>query len=162
MKFTGFFMHKTEIEIFNNKHMEELLDKIAKLAQEAKHKIKCEKKDNRPITERVETFEDACRELRIPTILPVTHLTKREIALRKIEVIAKALNEGWEPNWDDNSEIKHRPWFIMSPSGFRFDHSDYARSFVPAGCGSHLHFKREALADYAGKQFTELYEQAML
>ena len=142
--------------------MEELLDKIAKLIQEAKNKIKGETKDNRPITERVKTFEDACREIGLFTGRYPDYLMERQVAMCKLEIITKALNEGWTPNWDDNNECKWIPYFVMSAAGFRFCGSNYVYSNAGAGCSSLLRFKSEALAKYAGEQFTELYKEIML
>ena len=153
--------------------MEELLDKIAKLTQEAKNKIKYETKDIRPITERVKTFEDACRIVgkyaplfyennRKETEMEDIITIRKGIALRKLEIITKALNEGWTPNWDDDNERKWIPYFVMSAAGFRFSGSFCDDSVAIAGCGSRLRFKSEALAKYTGEQFTELYKEIML
>ena len=53
-------------------------------------------------------------------------------------VITEALNEGKKPDWDDSSQYKWRPWFRMSPAGFRLGdtYCDYTYSY--AGSGSHL------------------------
>ena len=143
--------------------MEEQLNNIIELVQDLKAKFLYEKKKNRPITERVKTFEDACEVLGKQYIFSCAGESgKREVVLNKLEIITKALNEGWYPNWDDADEKKWIPCFIMSASGFRFACSDFAYSVADAGCGSRLRFKSEALANYAGEQFAELYKEIML
>lgn len=78
-----------------------------------------------------------------------------------LKMMAKSLNEGWKPNWDDSNEYKYYPWFYMGgSSGFRcydFDYQDSASSV-----GSHLCFKTRELAIYAGNTFTDAYKQFML
>lgn len=88
-------------------------------------------------------------------------LTEDEKAYKLIKMLVETLNQGWVPNWDDNNECKYYPWFYMSSSGFRFGGADgrwSSRSYV----GSRLAFKSSELAEYAGKQFTELYKQFMI
>ena len=81
--------------------------------------------DNRPITERVKTFEDAC------AVLGENHLyvqmfqdiyTKSEkaganvnsdvVAYLKLRIITAALNEGWEPQFTSD-EWRWYPWFRL-------------------------------------------------
>ena len=116
------------------------------------------------IMERVKSFEGACIVLGIdPTDTRFTNdaLNAHEIARRKVEVIVKALNEGWNPNWDDSNERKYYPWFKMSSSGVGFSYYDFDRDFTLSSVGFRLVFKSSELAIYAGKQFTEIYK-AML
>lgn len=78
-------------------------------------------------------------------------------------VIAEALNEGWNPDWDNDDELKWRPWFWMSsPSGFAFDDTSYGDSNTYAGGGSRLCFKTDALADYAATQFIDIWKDIQL
>lgn len=47
-------------------------------------------------------------------------LPEHEIAYKKLEIIAKALNFGWCPNWADFDECKYYPWFDIkkeTPAG---------------------------------------------
>lgn len=76
------------------------------------------------------------------------------------ELLCKSLNEGWIPNWDDSSEGKYYPWFKMSSSGFRFD--DFGCWRAISHVGSRLCFKSRKLAEYAGKQFEDVYKQFMI
>jgi hypothetical protein len=114
------------------------------------------------IMERVKTFEDACKVIgEDPSSDFFTNCSLRphEIATRKVETIAKALNQEWFPNWNDSSELKYYPWFDLSSSGSGFSYYDYV--FVNSGSyvGSRLVFKTRELAIYAGKQFTEIYKE---
>ena len=83
-----------------------------------------QKADNRPITERVKTFEDACRELGAdhPFVLAYqnTNLSDPEVAednrdilaYMKLRIIAAALNEGWQPEFTED-EWRWYPWFTL-------------------------------------------------
>ncbi len=116
------------------------------------------------ITERIKSWDD---------VLKVNNLTvdsfnescegleSDEIAYRQIKLIAKTLNEGWQPDWSNNDEYKYYAWFEMAgSSGFRFAVFDlwYAHS----DCGSRLCFKSSKLAKYAGETFTDIYKKFML
>ena len=79
---------------------------------------------NRPITERVKTFEDACRELGAdhPFVLAYQNTNLRDpevaeanrdiLAYMKLRIIAAALNEGWEPEFTED-EWRWYPWFTL-------------------------------------------------
>jgi len=113
----------------------------------------------------IKTFKDACKALNI-TFNPSPELSKDELAYQKLKIIAKALNEGWQPNWNDWSEWKYYPWFQMgnngaSPGvGFSFD--DCGLGSTASRVGSRLCFKTSELAKYAGKQFEEIYKDYYL
>lgn len=72
----------------------------------------------RPITERVKTFEDACRELGIDAEIEKARLKEAgltmpdEIAYQKLRIIAAALNEGWQPEFTED-ELRWYPWFYL-------------------------------------------------
>ncbi len=82
--------------------------------------------DNRPITERVKTFEDACNILgeNHPCVIAYTAfehdvmaaVDSKEIAdvaaYLKLRIIAAALNEGWKPEFAEN-EYRWYPWFYL-------------------------------------------------
>ena len=87
------------------------------------------KADNRPITERVKTFEDACRELgeNHPFVKAakapcgqcddcescnVANMESDLVAFLKLRVICAALNEGWEPQFTDD-ELRWYPWHFL-------------------------------------------------
>lgn len=78
---------------------------------------------NRPITERVKTFEDACRELGEDNHLVEQYRVIEENAVftsdgndiftyLKLRIIAAALNEGWEPQFTEDEE-RWYPWFML-------------------------------------------------
>ena len=111
------------------------------------------------ITERVKTFEDACK---ILGITPSTVFTKAgdkdDVAFKKLKVIAAALNQGWKPNWKNGNEYKYYPWFDLS-SGFEVV---YVSSFYQCSCvSSRLCFVSEDTARYAATQFLSLYKDYM-
>lgn len=120
------------------------------------------------ITDRVKTYEDACRELSMNPLdenkLMKLGLTKHDIAYQKLVTIAKSLNEGWVPDVCDNSVYRWYPWFVTngSPSSFAFRGSSYVSACAYAGCGSRLCFKNKELSEYCGKQFIELWKQFIL
>lgn len=82
-----------------------------------------EEQDNRPITERVKTLEDAINILgnEHPLVKTlngyVNHIHEDEkgdndvVAFLKLRVIIAALNEGWRPDWSNKDEDKWFPWF---------------------------------------------------
>ena len=83
-----------------------------------------QKVDNRPVTERIKTFEDACRELGEdhPFVLAYQNTNLRDpevaeenrdiLAYMKLRIIAAALNEGWVPQFTEN-EYRYFPWFFF-------------------------------------------------
>lgn len=115
------------------------------------------KKDFRDI----KTFEDACLELGINESEVYTDKdSEDEIAYKKLKVIAKAINQGWVPDWDNTNQRKWWPWFKLS-SGFGFSASAYGCDDTDAYVGSRLCFESEEKSDYAAKQFSEIYEQLL-
>lgn len=113
------------------------------------------------ITERVKTFEDACKVAVMDLVTSNTD-TLDEIAYKKIKIIVAALNEGWEPDWRDSNEWKYYPYFGLNKNdapgvGFRF--FDRAYGLGASSVGSRLVFKTKELALYAGKQFESTYKE---
>ena len=106
------------------------------------------------------------------------------IAYLKLRVIVAALNDGWKPQFVPG-EIRWYPWYgliskdeydamsedekqerrcvgrsvsnAVAGGGLVFSDADNASSYSHAYGGSRLAFKSEALAEYAGKQFAELF-----
>lgn len=114
------------------------------------------------ITDRIKTFDDACRELDITEKefnekFKKLELDKDTIAYEKLKIIIKALNEGWSPNWLDTSEKKWYPYFNLS-SGFVFSVTICGYSYATSTVGSRLCLKSQELAQYAGTQFLEIYK----
>lgn len=108
------------------------------------------------ITDRVKTFADACEVLDIdPDDVIHSADGADDQAYKQLKVIARALNEGWEPNYNDTNQRKWYPWFYLNEPGFRLDGCDYGSSNTTVG--ARLVFKSEELARYAATQFQGLY-----
>lgn len=105
------------------------------------------------------------------------------IAYLKLRIITAALNEGWEPQFTED-EDRWYPWFVLwtedelagKSEEWKRDHClttmhyhrgefaglayaglHCAPSHAISGVGSHLCFKSDTLAKYAGKQFIQLW-----
>lgn len=121
------------------------------------------KKEEIKITDKVKTFEDACKVLGLdPKQLPVVDLLpekdrKSIIAYYKLTVIIRALNDGWEPNWNDWNEYKYFNWFYLDSAGFSYASTYAAATNTSTSIGSRLCFKNDTLARYARVQFRDLY-----
>lgn len=113
---------------------------------------------------------------------PMDETAKDLIAYLKLRIICAALNEGWEPTFA-NEEYRWYPWFVVytkeeldrmseeklrrvvgrsnfnanASGGLVFASASGASSDSYSNYGSRLAFKSEELADYAGKQFIEIY-----
>lgn len=80
-----------------------------------------QKKDERPITERVKTFEDACKELgedhklvqQFKAIQEAIAEDKEATAYFKLGIITAALNEGWEPDFTNYDEYRYYPYLCL-------------------------------------------------
>lgn len=122
------------------------------------------KKENKKITDLVKTFDDARKLTGRPDVpdfsnLP-TDMRKHFEAQYKMIVIAEALNEEWIPDWDNHNEYKYYPWFKMSPSSFAFRVS--ICGLADAGSGSRLKFRTCELAEYAAKQFIDIWKDIQI
>ena len=133
-------------------------------------------KEDLPVTDRVKTFEDACHESGID---PEQYMSKYEdepadvIAYMKLRVICKALNEGWTPQFVKgewrffpyfrlytNEEISRMSEEEKSRVVYRSSYNAYANCdsmSIFASVGSRLAFKTSELAEYAGKQFIDIW-----
>ena len=116
------------------------------------------------IKERIKTFDDVIRELgddpeEFKNAISIME-EPDEIAYVKLKLIAKALNEGWTPDWSNGEWDKWYPWFKMDDSSsagrFSFDGAGYQSSH--SRVGSRLCFKSKDLATYAGTQFLDIYK----
>lgn len=80
-----------------------------------------QKKDERPITERVKTFEDACKELgedhklvqQFKAIQEAIAEDKEATAYFKLGIITAALNEGWEPDFTNVDEYRYYHYLYL-------------------------------------------------
>lgn len=129
--------------------------------------------DYEEITDRVKTYEDACKVLGVEPIneqnAKAQGFRSDEIARRKLETIAAALNEGWKPDWNNTDQYKYYPYFYIQENayhgaraGLSFADTHNAASYTTAHVGSRLCFYASRLARYAGNQFTDLYEQILI
>lgn len=106
--------------------------------------------------------------------------SKDLLAYIKLRIITKVLNEGWEPKFIPG-EYRWAPYFLFytkeeiekmnaetrarvvlrsvnnANGGVSFANAHYAFSIVNASLGYRLSLKSKELAEYAGKQFTEIY-----
>lgn len=112
------------------------------------------------ITDRIRTFEDACLVTgEDPHDSKFRTGTIDEMAYKKLKVIIRALNENVILDYSNQNQKKWYPWFKFEGSGFRFGGAGYDYTLTNAAGGSRLCLHSEELAEYVGKQFTDLYNQ---
>lgn len=123
------------------------------------------------ITDKIKTFDDALQwreesgkkewleEFEKQLLFDYKGRNKRILsqqAYLKLTIIAEALNEGWFPDFSNHNEYKYYPWFKYT-SGVDFSYYGYNRDFTNTDVGSRLCFKSRELAEYACKQFQDIY-----
>lgn len=161
--------------------------------------VMVDEKDNRPVTERIKTFEDACNELGEDNLMVRVYQTliaragkteqslaewmgKDVVAFLKLRIITEALNEGWHPKFTED-EYRYYPWFYIytkeeydnfseeekrrcvgrannyaaASGGLVCSYADYASSYSDTSNGVRLAFSTRELAEYAGKQFIDIW-----
>ena len=146
--------------------------------------------DNRPVTERIKTFEDAVKATGMT--LPfddnqLSYLPKDVVAYMKLRVIAAALNELHEATLDEfpkftTDEYRWYPWFYLYTQEEidKMDEEKKKKLWLfggPSSCGApcglasadscdawssssrsaRLAVKSEALANYFGQQFIDIW-----
>ena len=110
--------------------------------------------------------------------------SKDLLAYLKLRIITYALNEGWKPQYT-NGERRWYFWYELinkerydklsaeeksrvvgrgggganAYCGLVYADADFASSGSDTSYGSRLAFKSKELAEYAGKQFVEIYEE---
>lgn len=109
-------------------------------------------------------------------------------AYLQLRVIIAALNEGWEPQFGED-EVRYYPWHwlytqgeidqmsnderkgrhMISTDGYQTEYAGFASahsisspSYASTSVGSRLCLKSDALAEYCGKQFTNLWADFLL
>ena len=118
--------HTFEIEVPEGKRAE-WINGVLTLVDE-------QKVDNRPVTERIKTFTDACNALGDEHPLVTQYrltagaykgdpMTEDFIAYLKLRIIVAALNEGWEPKFTKD-EYRYFPWFYFYTKE-EYDKLDY-------------------------------------
>lgn len=137
------------------------------------------------VRERIKTFADAAKAVGIEDPEeweePYSDLEPDVLAYFKLRIITKALNDGWEPKFIPG-EYRWAPYFLLYTKEeiekmnaetrarvvYRSNNNANAvggvscagaddSAYVNASIGSRLAFKSKVLAEYAGKQFTEIY-----
>lgn len=112
------------------------------------------------IKEKVRTFENACEVLGIDKVeFGITGLDEDKESIEaysKLVIIAKALNEGWQPDWNDGNQYKYVPYFKHNP-GFGLSFGGYDGWLSSAFVCFRLCFKTKELAEYAAIQFADIY-----
>ena len=138
------------------------------------------------VKERIKTFADAAKAVGIEDPEEwesgYSDVEPDILAYFKLRIITKALNEGWEPKFIPG-EYRWAPYFLLYTKeeiekmnaetkarvvcrssnfasafgGVSCANAYYDSAYVSASIGSRLAFKSEELAEYAGKQFTEIY-----
>ncbi|MBD5414869.1 MAG: hypothetical protein HDR46_01140 [Bacteroides sp.] len=80
---------------------------------------------NRPVMERVKTFDDACHELgETHPLVQALNLFEKNmgenansmldvLSYLRLRIVVAALNEGWTPDWNDKQQRKWYPWFYI-------------------------------------------------
>lgn len=142
--------------------------------------FRVEEREYEDITSRVKSYADACKVLGIEPMdedsMKVHGFRKDEIARRKLETITEALNKGWKPNWADTDEYKYYPWFYVKVdekqtkdgntygayAGLSYTNASDAATSTYTVFGSRLCFHDSDTARYAGRTFTDLYEQILI
>ena len=141
--------------------------------------FRIEEREYEDITNRVKSYADACKVLGIEPMdedsMKAQGFRPDEIARRQLETITEALNEGWKPNWADTDEYKFYPWFyievnevqtegavIGASAGLSCACTYAAATSTRANVGSRLCFHDSDTARYAGRTFTDLYEQFLI
>lgn len=119
----------------------------------------------------IKSFEEACAVLglnpadEIPFAEPKNGNQKAVNAAAKLFILASALNGEWVADWDNWDQGKYYPWFDMRStaaggSGFSCFVCYSGRVFSIVG--SRLVFKDRKTAEYAGKQFLDIYRDLMI
>jgi len=118
------------------------------------------------VTKRVKTFADACIECGTTEdefnkkFKSYIGISEDNIFYEKAKIVAQALNEGWIPDWDNKDQRKYYPYFAASPFGFGA--AFYGFWFANTRAGSRLCYRTSELAEYAGKQFAEIYKKFIM
>lgn len=124
--------------------------------------------------QKVKSFEEACIAggYNPATVLPdVSGYPEKHrdavTSFAMLVIIAEAINEGKEFDWNDDEEYKWYPWFDMevtkqNPSGFRFGVTNYVYTYSHTTGGSRLCYVSSEAAKYAAIQFEDLYRAIMV
>lgn len=131
----------------------------------------------RPVTERIRTFEDACRELGNdhPMVQAWNSIYQGcedwskdkdiadVIAYHKLRIITAALNEGWQPKFSEG-ELRWYPWFNLWTDGelankndeWKQSHAliatgDYDTEYAGFDCADPIHSPSSSVANRSSR-----------
>ena len=123
-----------------------------------------DKTKTKTILDEIMSFEDACAKLGITdsdneiNIIKSLSTPNRDklIAMYRLEIIAKALNDGWYPNFNNDNEYKYFNYFRMVNGVFSFFTVNYyfATVIVPSA----LYFKSSEIAQHCSNIAFEDYK----
>lgn len=119
-----------------NKEDRKKLSKIEKQLSELKNRYQ----DDRPVMERIKSFEKALDEVELTDdekhILQIfKDLNAKDAQVTstfahfQLCIIARALNEGWTPDWTDSNQYKYYPWMKYT-EGVGFSYGDCGDVFT--------------------------------
>ena len=116
-----------------------------------------QKVDNRPVTERIKTFTDACNALgdEHPLVKEYLRVADGNIILDdlyaylKLRIIVAALNEGWEPKFTED-EYRYFPWFYFYTKEEYDKLDDEEKGRCGLRSGSHTYSSSGFVICYAG------------
>ena len=119
------------------------------------------------LTDRLNSFEDCCKELGIDPdeVVPFKNpCNKDQISINayaKLIVIINAHREGWEPDWENSNQEKSLPWFEYKTthSGFCFSYADCHRWGKDTIVAARLYLPTSELAISVGKKFESIYNE---
>ena len=166
---------------------EDIDARIETLQEELEELKKQRERIEKPITERIKTFDDAVDELGIEHPLVKQYMaangneafTRNTIAYIKLQIVAAALNEGWFPDF----QIKEKLWapifkihagdeiddispdatyLFGAPCGIASVNSHYAWSYALSPISARLAVKSEEISDYFGNQFIDIWAEYLL
>ena len=146
-------MKKIEIEVPEGKRAEWVNGVLTLVDEQPKNEM-----------DRIKTFADAYDALGEEHLLIKEHKNAAAIgcsadlgAYIDLRIIVAALNEGWEPTFAEDEE-RWYPWFKINDGGVACAYASIDSSYSFSYNGSRLAFKSRELAEYAGKQFIDIYK----
>ena len=141
---------------------QEALNKIEELKQFVQS---IDKKISTNIMDRIKSFEDACKETGDdPNDKKFHYGSLHIIAIEKLIIICKALNEGVKLSFRNKDQKKWYPYMIFEGSGFRLYGAGYGYSIAHSAFGSRLCVDTQTKAEYLGTHppFVKLYNEMMI
>lgn len=120
------------------------------------------------ITDRIKTFDNAYFALGVEHPFIQEFINKSCYsspdleAYMKLRIICAALNEGWKADFSNFSQEKWFPWFHINDGELMFANAYNALSYSCSYVGVPLAYKTKELAEYAGKQFVDIYQTFLL